>query len=109
MQHCQTLQAINADGDATRALINVNTVNDLRDELLRERRRSDNRDIEISITNSNAQTQAQIQAQAQAQGSQLGLFFHNLNDQIAKQNQGIINLGTMVGNSQAASNTNVKA
>jgi len=33
MQHCQTLQAINADGDATRALINVNTVNDLRDEL----------------------------------------------------------------------------
>lgn len=97
---------IAADGDATRALITQNEIQNLRDQLHIERRRGDHRDIEISIQNSNAQAQLQ----AQAQGNILHNRLDALISQNAKTNQDIINLGTMVASgTQAAPSTNINS
>ncbi len=109
-QTCEILRAINADGDATRALINVNTVNDLRDELLRERRRSDSREIEINVTQTNQQLQNQMQAQFQAQRDDADRRFSALFSQVAKSGQDIIAVGSLLnGTTQTASPVNVKS
>lgn len=107
-QTCEILRAINADGDATRALINLNTVNALRDELLQERRRSDSREIEINVTQTNQQLQNQMQAQFQSQNNFLQNAFGLFGDQINRANNSIVNLGTMAGTGQSNSNANTK-
>ncbi len=110
MQSCEILRAINADGDATRALINVNTVNDLRDELLRERRRSDSREIEINVTQTNQQLQNQMQAQFQIQRDDADRRFNALFSQQAKAGQDIIAVGSLLtGTTQTASPVNVRS
>jgi hypothetical protein len=108
-QFSATLQAINADGDATRALINANTMADLRDQLALERRRSDAREVEINITNSNAQSQNQLQAQLQNQNAFFASVISPLVEQVNSTRQGVINLGTMTGSATQASNsTNIR-
>lgn len=91
------------------ARINQTEVDNLRDQLLLERRRGDNREIEISIQNSNAQSQAQVQAQFQAQNDFLARKFFDFENQFNVTKQGIVNLGTMVASgTQATSATNIK-
>lgn len=81
------------------------TENDaLRDALHLERRGRDADKIDISIQNSNAQAQAQFQAQ----NNELFRRFDLLFGQLAKSNQDIVNLGTMIGNTQSSSATNIK-
>lgn len=105
----QLSRQISADGDATRALINSNTIQDLRDQLLGERRRGDHREIEISIQNSNAQSQAQVQAQFQSQNDLFRRHFQDFDNQLNNTKQGIINLGTMVASgTQSSASTNIK-
>jgi hypothetical protein len=101
---CQIRAQIAADGDATRALINTNVIQGLRDELDSERRRSNFREVEINVTQTNNQLQAQMQAQTQAVGNALSA----LQAQIAHQTNSMINLGTMTGNTQAATAANTK-
>jgi hypothetical protein len=109
MQACEILRAINADGDATRALINANTVNSLRDELLQERRRSDSREIEINVTQTNQQLQNQMQAQFQSQNNFLHNAFGLFGDQLNKANNSIVAVGsTLTGTGQNASQANTK-
>lgn len=113
MQSCEILRAINADGDATRALINANTIAALRDEIECGRRRLDARDLEINITNTNTNIQAQLQAQAQIQTQRdfdHQRRFDALFSQVAKSSQDIINVGgILAGVSQAANPTNVNS
>jgi len=105
---CQIKAAINADGDATRALINTNLIEGLRAELVAERRSRDLREIEINVTQTNQQTQNQLQAQLQAQSQAIGNALNMLGDQINRQTNSMINLGTMTGNAQTATNANTK-
>jgi hypothetical protein len=58
---------ISTDGQLTRALINQNTIQDLRDRLDNERRGRDLDVIRIENNNTNTNIQGQFQAQAQAQ------------------------------------------
>lgn len=105
-QFCQIKQLINSDGDATRALINQNTVQDLRDQLAAAHRRSDATDVSIAINNTNQQTQSQFQAQ----NSALFGYLDKMNNQIAKSGQDIINVGgLMSGIAQTANPVNVKS
>lgn len=110
-QFTATLTAIKDQGCETRELIMQQKIDSLQERLERERdhRRATENELTIVNTNTNINQQFQAQAQLQTQRD----FDHQrrfdaIFDQVAKQNQGIINLGTMVGNSQAASNTNVK-
>jgi hypothetical protein len=104
-QNTQVLMAINADGDKTRALITANEIANLREALELERRGRESREIEINIANSNAQSQAQLQQQT----ATFAGIISPLVDQLAKQNQGIVAIGsTLTGNAQTASNANTK-
>src|SRR6478609_2517670 len=94
-QFCSVKQQINADGDATRALITQNLIDGLRAELSGERRLRDNREIEINVQNTATATQSQLQAQLQQQQQQLATFMNVIGDQIARQTNSIVNLGTM--------------
>lgn len=99
---------ISIDGDLTRALINQNTIQDLRDQLNRSHRHADGREIEITIQNSNAQAQAQVQAQFAAQNDWLKNRFFEFDNQINNTKQGIVNLGTMVASgTQSTQATNI--
>lgn len=99
---------ISDDGQLTRTLITNNEIQNLRDQLLLERRRGDSKDIEISINNSNAQAQAQVQAQFQAQNDWLKNRFFEFDNQINNTKQGIVNLGTMVASgTQSTAATNI--
>lgn len=98
-------QLINADGDATRALINQNLIDGLREDLGRERRGRDAREIEINISNSNQQSQNQIQNLT----NQLAVSLNSLGDQIARNTNSVIAVGsTISGTSQAANPVNIK-
>lgn len=108
-QFCEIKGAIHADGDATRALINSIEMQNLRDALELERRGRAEREIEINITNSNQQTQNQLQAQLQAQSQILGNALNMLGDQVARQTNSIINLGSgIVASPQTATAANTK-
>ena len=97
------------------AKINQTEVDSLRDQLHSARRMSDSKDIEISIQNTNNNLQAQLQAQSQAQVNReyeaqrrfdaiVGSF-----NQLNRNTQDIINLGTMTGSgTQANAQTNIK-
>lgn len=104
-----SLQAtIMKDGDATRALITQNLIDGLRAELAGERRGRDQREIEITVNQSNVQTQNQVQAQLQAQTQFLATSLNSLGDQLNRQTNSIINLGTMAATGQSNSNANTK-
>ncbi len=74
----------------------------LRDELFHAHRRSDSQDIDIKINNSNAQTQAQFQTQNNALFNALD----RISGQVAKAENGIINVGGLVAAAQTATPTN---
>lgn len=105
---CDIKSAINADGDATRALINSIEMQTLRDQLELERRGRQFREVEINVTQTNQQTQNQLQSQLQAQSQAIGNALNMLGDQINRQTNSMINLGTMTGNAQTATNANTR-
>lgn len=105
---CEVKSLIREDGEKTRSLINANRIEDLRDALAAERRHTDRREQDIHITNTNINTQQQIQAQLQAQTSSFANSLNLLGDQIARQTNSVINLGTMLGNAQTATSANTK-
>lgn len=112
---CAVKEAIHADGDATRALINQIETQNLRDKILAlerglddERRNRQFREVEINVSQVNQQTQAQLQAQLQSQSQAIGNALNMLGDQINRQTNSMINLGTMTGNAQSATNANTK-
>lgn len=107
-QFCAVKQQINADGDATRALITQNLIDGLRSELASERRGRDNREIEINVTQTNQQTQNQLQAQIQSQNQFLATMFNSLGDQVNRANNSIVNLGGTVAAGQTNTNANTK-
>lgn len=108
LQFCSVKQQINADGDATRALITQNLIDDLRSQLHAERRGRDNREIEINVSQNAIQTQAQLQAQLQAQNQFLSTSLNGLSTQLNKATNSVVNLGSMIGSGQSANQTNVK-
>lgn len=109
LQFCAIKQQINADGDATRALINQNLIDGLREELSRERRGRDAREIEINVTQSNQQTQNQLQAQMQQQNQFLATMFNTLGDQVNRAANSVVNVGSgTVAGGQTNSQANTK-
>lgn len=107
-QFCAVKSQIAEDGDRTRNLITQNLIDDLRHQLEAERRGRDNREIEINVNQSNNQIQGQIQAQAQLQNQYLTSLLGNISDQVNKATNSVVNLGTMVGNGQSATQNNTK-
>lgn len=107
-EFCAIKSQINADGDATRALITSNLIDGLRAELAGERRGRDNREIEINVSNTANATQAQLQAQLQQQQQQLATFMNVIGDQISRQTNSIVNLGSMTGSGQSNSAAQTK-
>ena len=104
-QYAATLTAIANDGQATRALITQAEIAGLRDQLFAERRRADAREVEISINNSNQQTQNQLQSQTGV----LGTILSGLGDQIAKNTNSVVAVGsTLLGTAQSANPVNIK-
>lgn len=108
-QTCDILQAVHADGDATRALITQNLIDELRHQNQELRRGRDNREIEINVQNNAVQTQNQLQAQLQSQNQFLASMFNGLGDQVARATNSVINVGSgLVAGSQSNSNANTK-
>lgn len=110
LQFCAIKSQINADGDATRALINQNLIDDLRGQLALERRGRDLREIEINVTQTSQQTQNQLQAQLQTQSQVFANALGLLGDQINRQANQLINVGSGVvsGSPQNNNNANTK-
>lgn len=108
---CAVKELIHNDGDLTRSLITQNLIDGLRQELLQERRGRDNREIEINVTNSANAVQAQVQLQGQQQQQQFAQFANLVSDQLARQANSIVNLGTMTasGQSNSAAQTKVNS
>ena len=110
----QTAQAITADGDKTRALIqSIETANLNRElavaqnEISELRNEGRIRDTGVSVTNNINQNQAQAQQQ-----QQLGYLVNALNGvvtELQRNTQSVVNLGTMSGSAgaQTANNTRV--
>lgn len=110
-EFCEIKQAINADGDSTRALINSIEMQNLRDALELERRGRSEREIEINVTQTNQQTQNQLQAQLQSQNQFLASMFNSLGDQVNRAANSVVNVGsgTVAGgqtNNQSATKVN---
>lgn len=114
---CQLRQQINADGDATRALINSINEQNLRDRLqaletqvANEQRNRSFREIEINVAQTNQQTQNQLQAQLQSQTQFFANALNMLGDQINRQTNSLINIGsgTVAGSGQSANQANTK-
>lgn len=108
---CNLENQIHADGDLTRSLINSIEMQNLRDALEMERRGRSEREVEINITNSNTSLQSQIALQAQQQQQQFASFANLVSDQLARQANSIVNLGTMTasGQSNSAAQTKVNS
>lgn len=114
-------QAVNADGDKTRALIqSIDKTNDSRlitqlaNEVSELRNEGRLRGVEgnITISNNNTATAVAQQQQAQQQQQQLAVLaanIHALYQQNQHIQQGVLNIGsgTVSGNSQNAANTRV--
>lgn len=108
-QFCEVKQQINADGDATRALLTQNLIDDLRSQLAGEHRHRDNREIEISVNNSNTSIQQQVQAQAQQQNQFLASMFNALGDQVNRAANSVVNVGSgTVAGGQSNNQANTK-
>lgn len=98
----QVLQAICALGSK----IDAGTIANLQAELAEVRGGLRGKEVEVNVTQNVAQAQAQQQTQAQINTllAQFPLLFAQIN----RSNQDIVNLGTMVGNTQSSANTNVR-
>lgn len=106
---CAVKELIHTDGDATRALITQNLIDDLRNQLLQERRIRDNRETEITINNSATAVQSQLQTQNQQQQQQFAQFANLVSDQLARQTNSLVNIGgTMTGTGQSNSAAQTK-
>ena len=109
LQFCAVKQQINSDGDATRALITQNLIDDLRSQLGAERRGRDNREIEINVQNNATQTQQVIQQQQQQQTQFLASLFNGLGEQVNRATNSVINVGSgLVAGSQDNNQANTK-
>jgi hypothetical protein len=93
--------------------IDANQIADLQRQLgvaqnaaFEERLSARTRDVEVNVTQSVNQQQAQAQLQAQMGG--LVSLVHGLAAQVNRSNQDVVNLGTMIGNTQSSANTNVR-
>lgn len=98
-------QTITNDGEKTRALITQNMVTELNNQLADLRTKQAVQDNGITVTNNINQNQAQQQQQ-----QQLGFVVNALQGVVAelqRNTQSVVNLGTMTGNAQTASNTRV--
>lgn len=109
-------QAINADGEATRALITNNRIADLEQQLtVAQLRESEQRSINREITNTNTvtvqmnQQQAQQQQQMQALQWQLGTLLNGFGQIARATNSSVVVGSTGVTGSQTANPTNVVA
>lgn len=108
-QFCAIKSQINADGDATRALITQNLIDDLRSQLVAERRGRDSREIEINVQNNATQTQNQLQAQLQSQNQFLATMFNSLGDQVNRAANSVVNVGSgTVAGGQSNNQANTK-
>lgn len=108
-EFCAIKSQINADGDATRALITQNLIDGLRNELLQERRGRENREIEINVQNNATQTQNQLQAQLQSQNQFLASMFNSLGDQVNRAANSVVNVGSgSVAGGQTSNQSNTK-
>lgn len=106
---CSIKELVHADGDATRALINANRIEELRDQLAAERRGRDNREIEINVQNNATQTQNVLQQQQQQQTQYLSTLLSSLGDQVNRATNSVINVGSgLVAGSQTNSSANTK-
>lgn len=105
---CAVKELIHTDGDATRNLITQNLIDGLRAELALERRGRDQRETEINIINTATATQAQLQVQGQQQQQQFAQFANLVSDQLARQANSIVNLGTMTASGQTNSAAQTK-
>ena len=108
---CNLENAVHADGDATRALINGIEMQNLRDALAAERRRSDQREVEINVTQTNQQTQQVLQNQFQQQSQSISSWLNALGDQVNRAANSVVNVGsgTVAGgqsNNQSATKVN---
>ena len=99
------LQAIANSTNTIVAKIDGNTIANLQAELAESRGSSRSREVEVNVSQNVNQQQAQIQSQAQIAG--LLSAINRLCDNHQNLQQGMINLGTMVGNTQTAANTRV--
>ncbi len=114
-------QAITADGDKTRALIqsidksnDSRTITNLANEVTELRNEGRLRGVEgnITISNNNTANAVAQQQQAQQQQQQIGTLLATVNALYAQNQhiqQGVLNIGsgTVSGNSQTAANTRV--
>lgn len=119
-QGCQTREVVASEGQKTRDLINeLNTGNLQREltvaqnSLTEERGARRVREVEVNVSQvvTQAQVQQQQQAQLQAQFGHLFSVLHSLGNQVlrSRQDQDIVNLGTMTASgTQAAANTQVR-
>lgn len=101
----QILQAIAASTNTIISKIDGNTIANLQAELSEARHTGRAREVEVNVSQNVNQQQAQVQAQAQ-----FGNIANRLDCLVAEHQrvqQGIVNLGTMVGNTQSAANTRV--
>lgn len=109
----QTAQTVRDDGDKTRALITAQyeaTLNrqlsDANNAIIELRNEGRIRDSGITVTNNINQNQAQAQSQAQLQ--QLSGIVGVLANEIQRNSQSIVNLGTMSSGAGAQSAANTK-
>lgn len=99
------LQAICNSTNTIVSKIDANTIANLQAELAEVRSTGRSRDVEVNVTQNVNQQQAQLQTQNQIQALLAGV--NTLIGNHQNLQQGIINLGTMTGNSQSAAQTRV--
>jgi len=107
-----TLVAINADGDQTRALIQSINNADLNRQITVADNRiaellGDRRTVDSGVTVTNNINQNQLQQQQQQQFTNINTSLACLAAELQRNTQSTVNLGTMVGTTQTASNTRV--
>ena len=105
-----TRSLVHSETDRVIALLNATETQNLRDRILELTRHSDNREAQITITNTATATANQFQQQQQAQTQFLANALNVLGDQIARQTNQLINVGsgTVSGAAQTATNANTK-
>lgn len=104
-----TRSLVHAETDRIVALMNSNLIDDLRNELLQERRSRDNREIEINVTQTNQQTQQVLQNQMQQQGIIFANALNALGDQVNRAANSVVNVGSgTVAGGQTNSQANTK-
>ncbi len=99
------LQAIANSTTTLVSKIDAGTIANLQAELIESRATGRARETEVNVTQNVNQNQQQQQFQVQLQD--IGRGLNRLADSHQNLQQGLVNLGTMVGNTQTAANTRV--